>query len=182
MLESGVRIVAEHGLEALTLGRVGKDAGFSRGLPTHHFGTKQEFVSALVQFVTEEYRRGMDMLTTEPGLKGLVSLIDTWFTLCFKDDIYHCAMNIVLSEGGNRLNLDPDIGKLRNATIYAVEDQIRAGIKAKEIRKDVDPRMLTLLLLAAICGVLEYSLIDKTVDNVSAGRELVAFTINGIKA
>lgn len=182
MLEAGVRLVAEEGLKALTLGAVGKAAGFSRGLPAHHFGSKRAYEEALIRFLGEEYQKTVRDLTQQPGLTGLTNLISQWFEQCFKDPLIHCSMNFVLAKHGADRNTDPQIAKLREATIVAFIDQITQGIQMGEIRKDVDPAALALLLIAAICGVLEYSLTDKSVDPLQASKELVDLTLRGIRA
>jgi AcrR family transcriptional regulator len=47
LLAAAVRLVAEQGLERITLADVGAAAGYSRGLPAHYFGSKAGLVVAL---------------------------------------------------------------------------------------------------------------------------------------
>ena len=56
MLDAAVKIVAERGLEDLTLAGCGEAAGYSRGLAAHYFGTKEELISAIAQHIVDGYQ------------------------------------------------------------------------------------------------------------------------------
>lgn len=44
ILEAAALIVAENGLEAITLAEAGERAGYSRGLPSHYFKDRKSVV------------------------------------------------------------------------------------------------------------------------------------------
>ncbi|MFZ4685441.1 MAG: TetR family transcriptional regulator, partial [Hyphomonadaceae bacterium] len=46
ILEAAKRIVAERGLDELTLNEAGEAAGYSRALPAHYFGTRSAMLGA----------------------------------------------------------------------------------------------------------------------------------------
>ena len=60
MLDAAVRIVAEHGLEYLTLAECGEAAGYSRGLAAHYFGSKDALIAALVQRRLQQRQMGIE--------------------------------------------------------------------------------------------------------------------------
>ncbi|MFF2079268.1 TetR/AcrR family transcriptional regulator [Kitasatospora sp. NPDC058162] len=47
LLAAAARLIAEHGSTGVTLARVGEEAGFSRGLATHYFGSKAALLARL---------------------------------------------------------------------------------------------------------------------------------------
>lgn len=49
LLDAAAELVAERGVERASLARIGERAGASRGLPTHHFGSKDALVARLAQ-------------------------------------------------------------------------------------------------------------------------------------
>lgn len=49
LLEAAAELVAERGVERASLARIGERAGTSRGLPTHHFGSKDALVARLAR-------------------------------------------------------------------------------------------------------------------------------------
>jgi AcrR family transcriptional regulator len=49
VIETAVSLIADHGTRAATLARVGEAAGYSRGIVTHHFGTRDRLLREVVQ-------------------------------------------------------------------------------------------------------------------------------------
>lgn len=47
MLNAAAELVIDEGVRSLTLARVGERAGYSRGLATHYFGSKQALLQRL---------------------------------------------------------------------------------------------------------------------------------------
>ena len=47
LLNAAAELAVEHGVRSLTLARVGERAGYSRGIVTHHFGSKQGLILSL---------------------------------------------------------------------------------------------------------------------------------------
>lgn len=74
LLDAAAELVAEQGLRALTLARVGERAGYSRGLVTHYFGSKQALVERLARAAQSGFVPGLADLP--PGPDRLLRLID----------------------------------------------------------------------------------------------------------
>lgn len=49
LLDAAAALIAERGVEHASLARIGELAGVSRGLPSHHFGSKDVLVARLAQ-------------------------------------------------------------------------------------------------------------------------------------
>src|SRR5579859_7195148 len=47
VLDATARLIAQGGSSMLTLADVGREAGYSRGIVTHHFGTKEALLARL---------------------------------------------------------------------------------------------------------------------------------------
>ncbi|MFD5922629.1 TetR/AcrR family transcriptional regulator [Kitasatospora sp. NPDC058201] len=54
LLAAAARLVAEHGSAGVTLARVGEEAGFSRGLATHYFGSRAALLTRLQEEALSE--------------------------------------------------------------------------------------------------------------------------------
>jgi len=182
MLEAGARLVAERGLDRLTLAEVGTAAGYSRGLPAHHFGSKGQFRDALFRFVVDEYKSRVEVYNKEPGLPALIEMLSTFLELATQDSIYLCATQIVLSDERVQSSLSSEIQSLRQAQLEGIETQIRQGIKKGEIRHSIDPRPASIVLVAAACGVLNLALADTTIDIKAAIQELIDMIFGGLEA
>lgn len=46
LLRAAIELLATRGYDGFTLAEVGKAAGYSRGLPAHYFGCKEELLAA----------------------------------------------------------------------------------------------------------------------------------------
>ena len=182
MLEAGARLVAERGLDRLTLAEVGTAAGYSRGLPAHHFGSKEKFRAALFRFVVDEYKSRIEVYNREPGLAALIEMLSTFLVLATQDSIYLCATQIVLSDELVKSEISSEIQSLRQEQVEGIESQIRQGIKKGEIRHNVDPRSASIVLIASACGVLNLALADRTIDIKAAIQELIDLILGGLEA
>ncbi|GGK29661.1 TetR/AcrR family transcriptional regulator [Salinarimonas ramus] len=184
MLEAGVRIVAERGMIALTLDRVGVEAGYSRGLPRHHFGTKAAYEAALLAFVNAQYQSEIAGLERAPGLDGLFQLVRGFCDMS-KDPLCVCVATLILSatdldEG--RETVPGQIAELRAFTVRELERQIADGIAAGDIRPTVEPARLARILIVTLTGLLSQWSKDRAFDLAGAGEDLVALLASGIAA
>jgi AcrR family transcriptional regulator len=76
ILEAAKRIVAERGLDALTLNEAGEAAGYSRALPAHYFGTRSAMLGALADSIVAEYsERVRSGPIASQGLQRLIDVI-----------------------------------------------------------------------------------------------------------
>ncbi|RKH01357.1 TetR/AcrR family transcriptional regulator [Corallococcus carmarthensis] len=182
MLAAGARLVAERGTDALTLAEVGKAAGYSRGLPAHHFGSKAEFLRELMRYVAAEFRTAMEAFSIEEGLPALLKMLGGFLQQPTSDHSRLCALRIVLSEPGAGPPLPPDIATLKQQTLHAFEQRIRQGIALGQIRHEVDPRTMALLLVMTLCGTMGQWLEDHTFNLDAAGAQMSAFVQHGLAA
>lgn len=185
MLEAGVRIVAQRGLAALTLDRVGVEAGYSRGLPRHHFGTKAAYEAALVAFVNGQYQSELIGMDRAPGIRGLLQLIRAYCDIS-KDPLCACVATFILSsaeghEGyeGRETGAD-QISELRSFTLRELERQIAQGVSAGEIRRDVEPARLAGILIVTLTGLLSQWTKNREFDLAGAGEDLISLLASGI--
>src|SRR5262245_25666186 len=57
LLDAAAELIAERGVEGTSLASIGERAGVSRGLPTHHFGSKDALVARLARRAQNGIRR-----------------------------------------------------------------------------------------------------------------------------
>ncbi|HET9143708.1 TetR/AcrR family transcriptional regulator [Actinophytocola sp.] len=85
LLEAAIECLAEHGWSGSTVSVVAERAGVSRGAAQHHFPTREDLVTAAVEFVSEErtarLREHLAELPTGPGrVQAVIDLIDRMYT------------------------------------------------------------------------------------------------------
>jgi AcrR family transcriptional regulator len=78
LLDAAAELIVEGGFASLTFAAIGERAGYSRGLVTARFGSKDGLVEALIDRIvnTWSHRNVLPRTRGKPGLDGLVTLLD----------------------------------------------------------------------------------------------------------
>lgn len=153
ILKAAVRIVAERGLERLTLADVGEAAGYSRGLPAHYFGSKEGLVGALARHIVHEFGRHLVRAEKhEPGLERLLGMAVFYFDSAARGPMSTRALFAVLGEAFTNEMVRKAIAELNARSVSAIAEDIRAGIAAGEIRKGLNVKAEAALILGGLRG------------------------------
>jgi AcrR family transcriptional regulator len=173
MLAAGVRLVAQLGPEKLTLTDVGKNAGYSRGLPAHHFGSRENYLKALASYVAIEFDRTLPDVDRVSGLEAVLEITRAVLDQLKADPNGGLATQIVLADPRRDRALSEDIAELRDNTLALLCRHIEGGIKAGEIRATVVPDYASLLIAAGICGLIDSLLANPQFDIAAGGEQLL---------
>src|SRR5258706_6941398 len=78
VLQAAIAVVAQEGVGAVTFDSLGRKGGFSRGLATQRFGSKQGLIEAVIRHLHErqESLRGEKTLDDMPGLEAVLAFVD----------------------------------------------------------------------------------------------------------
>ena len=182
MLEAGVRLVARQGIERLTLTDVGKNAGYSRGLPAHHFGSREQYLKALASHVAIEFDRTLQGVHGVSGLVAVLEITRAALSQLTADPARGLATQIVLADPRRERALSDDLAKLRDETLALLSRHVRQGIQAGEIRQDVVPDCAALLIAAGICGLIDTWIAEPRFDIAAGGEELLGLIRHGLSA
>jgi AcrR family transcriptional regulator len=80
LLDAAAELIGEIGPAAVTLANIGERAGYSRGLVTHHFGSKGAMMQRLVDNVTDEFNLAIFVERPKGSAADeLQALMDTYF-------------------------------------------------------------------------------------------------------
>jgi AcrR family transcriptional regulator len=184
ILQAAERIVAERGLDALTLNEVGEAAGYSRALPAHYFGSKSDLLQALADHIMAFY--GERVRSAPLASEGLERLCDM-LAFCVDDAVENPtsvrAYQTIIGGALTRPELRPVVDRMTRQSIDDLAGLISEGREKGEIRADARPRAEASIILASLRGVLFQWLI--TPDHVSLSRMrdcLVTNVRNTLKA
>jgi AcrR family transcriptional regulator len=171
ILDAATRIVAAKGLDELTLADAGEAAGYSRGLPSHYFGSKSDLLSAIAEYVREWFFNGLRASAKRrPGLGNLIASIEFYFDACASDREMLLALHTVRAGALHKPSVAKVIAKINGDSARAIEADIRAGIAKGDIRRDIDAAAWSMLTLASANGVIAQWLIDPDGVNLTALR------------
>lgn len=182
LLAAAAKIIAVKGLEKFTLAEVGETAGYSRGLPRHYFGDKDELTIRVALYVAEHpilQERLKEQV--EPGLQTVISIIRFFFAVAPRYRANVRALSIVLAGVLTNDSLKEPIARMSRAKREALSSNIAIGIERGEIRKDVDPQAQAVLILAQMRGVImQWLCEDDAVDLKQVETEFIETLRRGL--
>src|SRR4051794_3354890 len=80
LLAAAAELIAEIGPTRVTLANIGERSGYSRGLATHHFGSKGAMMRRLVDSVTVRFRdEVVASSASDSALDELLGLVRAYF-------------------------------------------------------------------------------------------------------
>ena len=176
MLDAAVRIVAERGLEYLTLAECGEAAGYSRGLAAHYFGTKDELIAAIANHIVHDYtQRSRGGSRGRKGLEGFLNAVDFYIESGRTHVLELRAFNAVLATGPSHPELSDAIAKLNSESVDAFARGLETCLKLRAVRADINPQAQARILVAMLRGVMTQWLLDpKGVDLDAVKSELMS--------
>jgi AcrR family transcriptional regulator len=150
LIAAATTLYAERGSRTVSIADVGRLAGYSSGIVSHHFGTKQRPLAAVV-----EQAQQFDVPVS--GTLGLQRLADA---LCaYLSTLRQCAPapQAFLQLWSEAVGNDPVLAPLfaeRDAWFRGLlADYIRTGIEDDSIRADADPDTHAIALVGLVRGI-----------------------------
>jgi len=184
LLEAAAELIAKIGPARVTLANIGERAGYSRGLATHHFGSKGAMMQRLVDAVTVQFRDAVTAQSrSDSALDEAVGLIGAYFAAL----AHPAPINRV------RLVLWADAVTTRSpgvAQAMLAADQefrgelakrIERGVSSGEFDTSVDPGGLATAIVGMLRGIAMQHLLDPQVDLNAARAEAERLLINRVR-
>ena len=174
MLDAAVKLLNSAGMEGATLKAIGEKAGYSRGLATHHFGTKAALFRKLLREISATWVRELNEQVS--GLTGLEA-----FAAAARAHLNHVlarpeqlrAMYILwfgsLDPGSE---FKPNLSGFMKLQRLSMANWVRGGQEAGEIRQDVNPDRMGEQLYATLIGINHQWLVDPSLDLERAYEEM----------
>ena len=180
LLDAAAELVAERGLDRASLAGIGERAGVSRGLPTHHFGTKDELVARLAERAQDRIEEAMESIARArhgrpseeiSGLEVVQLTADAYLELFADPTPYQRALLVMW---GSTFPSQAGIAGMADAerrSYDGLADVVRRGQDDGSIRSDVDPVAAAVLVLGTIRGVAGLLLTDSAIVDMREVRE-----------
>lgn len=162
LLTAAAQVVAEAGVAAATFEAIGKQAGYSRGLATQRFGSKQGLIEALVDNLHQRFEDGLAEARIDdlPGLEALLAVVDLYLTqleLAAEGQAYFVLMAGAVAD---RSSLTAVFAQEHQRIEQRLQGMIARGQAEGGVRADLDPRAAALTVGSLLLGMSMQSLID----------------------
>ena len=180
VLNAAMRLVASGGVRAVTLAAVGKEAGYSRGIVSHHFGSRRALMDALAR---EVQGRFAPRTSTGDGLHHVLDLVDAYLAaLVERHRDAHVFLVLWTEAIASDEELRPVFAERDEAFRTGMADAVRAGVADGSIRPDADPAAAAVALLALLRGVgLQLLLTPEATDLAAVRAEVAKLLVGGLK-
>lgn len=175
LVRAAAELVGEIGPARVTLANVGERAGYSRGLATHHFGSKGAMMQRLVETVTSQFRDAMaEESRTDSPVDQLRQLVDFYFRVVSDLQPVNRARLVLWAEAvaGPSEDVRPQMISADREFREEIEKRIQLALSAGDIAGPVDPHGLATVIIAMLRGVALQRVLDDQVDLGAARREV----------
>jgi AcrR family transcriptional regulator len=178
LLSAAAQLVANRGIDGLTLAEVGEAAGYSRGLPRHYFGKKNDLVSALATFIVDAFAHNLAKASSRtPGMESLLFSVEAYFDGAVASPVRGSrALQVVIIESLREPALLPATAAATDRSVGRIASNIRRGIKLGNIRADIDVLSQSRIILATLRMATMQWMIDPEHIDIAATRD--AFVAN----
>ncbi|MBL7518021.1 TetR family transcriptional regulator [Frankia sp. CNm7] len=173
-MRAAIRLLAERGYTGTTLAEIGREAGLSRGLVTHHFGGKDACIRAAIEEIRTAAHRAL-YTDADPALRGLAKvdfLIGAYIDSARAGHPYTRAYYVVMADSIS------EAPELRDVVAHANEvfrDQIREllqeAVDLGEAPPEADLRAHAVLLEGLLRGVCLQWYVDPAGVDLDAAAE-----------
>jgi AcrR family transcriptional regulator len=150
VIAAATRLIAERGSRALTLAEVGEAAGYSRGIVSHHFGSRENLLRAVL-------RDAQAISLPQTGESAGAWLADTVRAYLQSISNQRPASRAFLMMWGEAIATDPVLMPLyaeQDARFRRLlADKVREGIGDGSVRADADPEAMAVFLVGLLRGI-----------------------------
>ncbi len=175
IITAAITLIADKGLAGLTLAAAGEQAGYSRGIASHHFGKKDELLIAVVNHITRRFNNYLAQdKNIKPGLAMLIKVIERYLSDIKDNSVNVRAWQIILTEAASNPVLKPALEKVNTRSVKNLAQHIEQGISDGDIRSDVDPSHQAVILLSTLRGIMGHWLVNPNdIDMDGLHKELL---------
>ena len=156
MVDAAVHLIVSRGTAGTHLKDVGEIAGYSRGLASYRFGNKAGLFTQIIHAVGDEWLREMGRaVQNQDGLPALLSATDAHYRFVLEAADRIRAFYILWFDSiGPDPALKNVIANVHERRQRDVEEWITRGIRAGNVRADVNVRSTAEQFCASIIGIV----------------------------
>jgi AcrR family transcriptional regulator len=169
LLAASVALIADRGYSAFALADVAEAAGYSRGLPTHYFGTKDALIAKTAAWIIERFRERLEKkIGDKKGFETLLRFAEHYLKHAEQDEREARALSLMLAEAIINPGLQEFIRDLTRQTVDRLALAIAEAQEAGELAGQQDTRSSAILILGMLRGAVAQWLLDPSPQTMIA--------------
>ncbi len=180
MLKAAITLFARQGYMKTTLGEVGREAGYTAGLVSHKFGSKEGLLQAVVDHISNRFLQ--DQLGKSIEQKSATDSINNYIEIYLTEVSLRegpvRALYVIMGEAlGAVPEIRSSIADLNTGAREILMDIIQHGIDQGEFNKDTDTEAAAALIIGGLRGLVMQHLIDPKKLNIKNLRKTMQATV-----
>ncbi len=166
MVEATIELLNTVGLAGTTLIAIGDRAGYSRGLASHHFGSKSGLFRKVLKHITAIWSLELEQrVADKTGLCAILSALDTHRDHVRQYPNHVRAMFILWSGSFDPASeFKPNVTEFHRLQREAAAAWVVGGQQAGEVRTEVDPEGFGEQFYASLLGINYQWLVNQSID------------------
>jgi len=170
MIEAAIELLNTVGIQGTTLVAIGEKAGYSRGLVTHHFGSKAGLFRAVLKRITANWTDDLvDSLQGRTGIDAFTSAIDAHLAHVLRHPEYIRAQNILWGAALDPSSeFKPNVAEFMRIQRESVAAWVRGGQEKGEILPEINPKRIAEQYYGGLIGINSQWLVSPDFDLKSA--------------
>jgi len=156
MIRAAGKLIARQGYSKTSLAQVGKEAGYTGGLVSHHFGSKEGLLRQLVAHVSGRFYSDQlePVVEQKAGLDALCASARAYLEELVVREERMRTLYVLMGESlGPVSEINEVFAGLNQGFRANARRWIEEGVERGEIRSDVDPDIEAAVYLALLRGV-----------------------------
>jgi TetR/AcrR family transcriptional regulator, transcriptional repressor for nem operon len=178
-VEQSASVFNRHGYSGTSMSALMAATGLEKGGLYRHFESKEELAAAAFDYawetVTEPRRRGLDDCAS--SLEKLLLLVRNVVAPPQRAIPGGCPLlnTAIENDDGNPVLREKARGALEEWR-SCIADIVRQGVRARELRKDVDPVAVATIVISSLEGAIMFSRLEKTREALcTVGKHLEGY-------
>lgn len=166
MISAAIDLLNSVGIQGTTLVAIGERSGYSRGLASHHFGSKSGLFRKVLKHISAVWTVELEnSIGDKIGLSAILGALDA-----HRDHMLHYpkharAMYILWTGSFDPASeFKPNVTEFHKRQREAAAEWVIGGQASGEIRKDVDPEGFGEQFYASLLGINYQWLVNPKID------------------
>jgi AcrR family transcriptional regulator len=166
MINATIELLNTRGIAGTTLLAIGERAGYSRGLVSHHFGSKSGLFRKVLKHITSVWTQKLESsLKGAGGLAAILAALDAHREHLHTYPDHARAMYILWSGSFDPASeFKPNVIEFHRLQRQAAAAWVRVGQEKAEIKPDVDPGGFGEQFYASLLGLNYQWMVNPAID------------------
>ncbi|MEM1435206.1 MAG: TetR/AcrR family transcriptional regulator [Pseudomonadota bacterium] len=163
IIKAARELFAKQGYVRTTLADVGKLAGYTGGLVSHRFGSKQDLLREVFRRSSKRFQEDQiePVLADKTPTEAMKTFIATYLHEVAIRESRVRALYVIMGEAlGAVEEIQPEVAKLNKGFRASLARMIEEGIATGEFAGNIDPKAAAFLILGLLRGVTMQHLAD----------------------